>query len=175
MGGNLVLIGFMGSGKTTVGKRVARLLGAPFVDLDDRIRELTGRTIPELFELNGEDGFRAFESAALAQALAAAGQVIAVGGGAPVVEANWRLIRDGNLVVRLNASMPETLRRLGSGEGRPLAGGGAEERSQRLEDLLARREARYAEAPHQVETSGRHPAAIAAEVVEIAHREGLGP
>jgi shikimate kinase len=173
-GGNLVLIGFMGSGKSSVGALVAERLAAGFVDVDAAIEEMTGLSVPEMFERYGEDGFRSFESAALAQALGGTRQVVAVGGGAPVADPNWKLISEGNVVVRLKASMAETLRRLGEGRGRPLAGGGPAEQVQRLTGLLSKREDRYVQARFQVDTTGRDLESVAEEVADIARRQGFG-
>jgi shikimate kinase len=176
--GNLVLVGFMGSGKSTVGALVAQSLGVEFIDLDNRIEEVTGKTIEAIFEEQGEARFRVFESANLARALAAGGQVIAVGGGAVMDDRNWELIGDGNLVVRLRASDDATLERLGGGDLRPLAGSGKlrddPEAAQRLLRLAAGREPRYAEAAHQVDTTGRAVSEVAAEVATIGRAAGIG-
>lgn len=178
MRGNLVLVGFMGSGKSAVGARVAEALGLTFVDLDQRIEELTGMSIDAIFEQQGEARFRALENASLARALAERRCVVAVGGGAVMDDANWALVRDGNIVVRLKASPAATLARLGGGEGRPLAGGGGLREDPDLRARLMRladtRESRYAEAAHQVDTTGRSVDDVAAEVAAIATDAGMG-
>jgi shikimate kinase len=175
---NLVLVGFMGSGKSSVGRLVAAAQGVDFIDLDQRIEEMTGQSIEALFEQQGEARFRNFESAALARALAEGGRVIAVGGGAVMDEHNWALIRDGNLVVRLLASDEATLERLGDGEARPLAGAGRlkdqPELQRKLLTLAAARESRYASAAVQLDTTGRSIAAVAAEVSALARAAGIG-
>src|SRR5215207_3576802 len=79
---NLILVGFSCSGKTTLGRHVARRLRLTFVDSDRYIEELTGRTIPEIFREDGEPGFRAIERDAIAQILAERNQVVSTGGGA---------------------------------------------------------------------------------------------
>jgi shikimate kinase len=178
MARNLVLVGFMGSGKSSVGRLVAASQGVDFVDLDQRIEEMTGQSIEAIFEQQGEARFRNFESAALARALAAGGSVVAVGGGAVMDDHNWALIQSGNLVVRLKASDEATLDRLGDGEARPLAGAGKlrdqPELQQKLLTLAAAREGRYAEAQLQVETTGRSIEAVAAEVADLARAAGIG-
>ena len=178
MAKNLVLVGFMGSGKSSVGRLVADARGVAFIDLDQRIEEMTGQTIEAIFEQQGEARFRNFESAALARALADGGSVVAVGGGAVMDDHNWALIQDGNLVVRLRASDAETLARLGDGQARPLAGAGRlrdqPELQQRLMGLAAGRESRYAEAAVQLDTTGRSIEAVAAEVAEMARAAGIG-
>jgi shikimate kinase len=176
--GNLVLVGFMGSGKSAVGALVAEALGVDFIDLDQRIEELTGKSIEAIFEEQGEARFRVFESANLARALAGGGQVIAVGGGAVMDDHNWELIREANVVVRLRASDEATLERLAGGELRPLAGAGKlrddPEAARKLLRRAAGREPRYAEAEHQVETTGRAVIEVAAEVATIARGAGIG-
>jgi shikimate kinase len=177
MAKNLVLVGFMGSGKSSVGPLVAAALQVDFVDLDQRIEEMTGQTIEQIFDQQGEARFRNFESAALARALDGGG-VVAVGGGAVMDDRNWALIQDGNLVVRLRASEEATLERLGEGQARPLAGAGRLKDQpglqQRLVGLAAGREPRYAEAAVQIDTTGRSIDDVAVEVAELATRAGIG-
>jgi len=178
LAGNLVLVGFMGSGKSTVGRLVAAALGVEFIDLDERIEEMTGKSIEAIFEEQGEARFRIFESANLARAVAGAGQVIAVGGGAVMDDRNWAMVCEGNVVVRLRASDGATLERLAGGELRPLAGAGKlrddPEAAQRLLRLAAGREPRYAEAEHQVDTTGREVGEVAGEVTAIARGARIG-
>jgi shikimate kinase len=178
MAKNLVLVGFMGSGKSSVGRLAAAAQGVDFIDLDDRIEEMTGQSIEAVFEQQGEARFRNFESAALARALAGGGSVVAVGGGAVMDDRNWALIQDDNLVVRLRASDAATLERLGDGMARPLAGAGRLRDQpglqQRLLSLAAARESRYSEAAIQLETTGRSIEAVAAEVAELARAAGIG-
>jgi len=177
MPASLVLVGFMGSGKSAAGRRAAELLDVEFVDLDARIEEMTGKSIEAIFEEQGEARFRVFESAVLAQVLAGGGRVVAVGGGAVMDDGNWALIRDGNVVVRLKASDEATLERLDGGELRPLAGGGKlrdrPEARDRLLRLAAGREPRYAEAPHQLDTTGRNIDEVAAELAAVARGAGI--
>src|SRR4051812_50160205 len=95
MVGPIVLVGLMGSGKTTVGKKVARLVGRPFADADVELEARTGRTVADWFASDGEDGFRAAEADVLAALLAQtdpASAVIATGGGVVVIEANRRAL-----------------------------------------------------------------------------------
>src|SRR5258708_25332510 len=169
----------MASGKSTVGRIVADQLDVEFIDLDEMVEGMTGKTIAELFDQQGEARFRRFESAALAQALAGDGKVVAVGGGAVIDDLNWTLIvKGGNVVVRLTAAGEEILRRLEGGGGRPLAGGGRlRERPDLREDLLRlaeAREPRYQQAAHQVDTTGREVAEVAVEVAAIAREAGVG-
>lgn len=120
---NLVLVGFSCSGKTTLGRNLARRLRLRFVDSDRYLEEMTGRSIPDIFREDGEIAFREIEAEAIAQITAERRQVISTGGGAFVNEANRDALRNGNLVVHLQVR-PETvvdrLRNSRSGRPRPL-------------------------------------------------------
>ena len=117
---NLVLIGPMGAGKTSIGKRLAARLGLAFVDCDHRLEEVTGAAVPLIFECEGEAGFRARESALIADLMRGRGQLIATGGGAVLAEANRRALRERGFVVWLQASVPQQLERLARDRHRPL-------------------------------------------------------
>lgn len=124
--GNLVLVGFSCSGKTTLGRNLAHRLRLKFVDSDKYIEEKTGRTVPDIFQEDGEAAFRAIEREVLAEIMAASDQVVSTGGGAFVDPHNRDLLRNGNLVVHLQVR-PETvvdrLRNSRSGRPRPLLEG----------------------------------------------------
>ena len=172
---HVVLVGFMASGKSTVGARVAELLDRPFVDVDARIEEMTSTSIAELFAEFAEPRFRVFEAAVVAQALGGAPAVVAAGGGAPLDDASWRLMNHGNLTVHLDVDVDTVMARLGAGEERPLAGAGldTDARRQHLDELLRRRAARYAEAMVRLDAS-RPVEDVAADVVAAAREAGLG-
>lgn len=120
---NLILVGFSCSGKTTLGRNVARRLRLTFVDTDRFIEEVTGRTIPEIFRDEGEAHFRAIEREAIEHIMQERNQVVSTGGGAFVDLDNRQRLRDGNLVIHLQVR-PETvvdrLRNSRSGRPRPL-------------------------------------------------------
>lgn len=104
----LVLTGFMGAGKSTVGRALAARLGWKFLDLDEYLEQRTGSTIPALFALHGESKFRRLESSALASALFHTSTVIALGGGTPEIHANRLLLEQtpGTLTIFLDAPFP---------------------------------------------------------------------
>jgi shikimate kinase len=131
---HVVLVGMMGSGKTTVGEALASRLGARFIDSDDQVERATGRTVREIFESDGEGAFRKLEADALAAALASEERaVIAAAGGVVLDRANRELLQRGATVVWLRAR-PEVLsRRVERGDHRPLLGDDALEALQRLE------------------------------------------
>ncbi len=120
---NLFLIGPMGAGKTTVGKRLARELDLHFIDLDQAIENHTGAPIPLIFELEGEAGFRKREAEQLARAAQGEQQLIATGGGAVLLEENRNRMRQNGLVLYLKTSVDEQLRRLRHDKKRPLLQG----------------------------------------------------
>ena len=155
---NVVLVGFMGTGKSTVGPILARLLNRPFVDLDDEIVKDAGRPIPEIFAQEGEDGFRKRESRVLRRTLGRDDCVVAVGGGAARNGANWELIQKGNRVVALTAEPGELARRLNGSTDRPLLQPDA---PTAIASLLKDRVRRYFEADLVVSTDGVAPEVIA--------------
>lgn len=157
---NIVLTGFMGTGKTTVGQLVADFLGWSFVDADDEIIERTGLTIPQIFERDGEIGFRRIESI-VCQSLAARSQtVIATGGGMLVNEANRELMIASGLVVCLVTDVEVLAKRLRHDRNRPLAQGD-------WRALMERRKAAYNSIPHQVDTTQKSPPQVAREIVTL--------
>lgn len=149
--GHIVLVGLMGSGKTSVGRVLARRLDRRFVDLDKRIVAGVGLSIPEIFDRDGEEGFRALESVTLGSVLAEDEPlVLATGGGAVVRPENVELLRSAGVVVWLRGT-PETLAgRVGEGKGRPLLTSGEESIVDRLSRLAAERADAYRAAAHHV-------------------------
>ena len=119
----IVLIGFMGTGKTTVGRELADLTGLPFVDLDLEIGRQQGMTIPEIFATEGEKGFRRHESAALKRLADSPPCVLATGGGIVTCEENWPLLHRLGTVVYLRTRWATLQVRLADPAGRPLADG----------------------------------------------------
>jgi len=118
---NILLIGFMGSGKSTVGRSLAQRLGYDFVDLDQQLVEIEGRSIPEIFAENGEIWFRDRESAVLAEQMSRAATVFATGGGIVGREQNRDLMKQLGTVVYLRVSWATLQNRLSCSSGRPLA------------------------------------------------------
>jgi shikimate kinase / 3-dehydroquinate synthase len=167
---NVVLVGFMGSGKSTVGPHLAKRLARPFVDLDDVIAADAGRSVSEIFSTEGEAGFRERESRCLQRALERDGFVVAVGGGAPMRQENWSRIRDGNWVVALTAEPAELARRLDGSTERPLLHRNG---SSAIDSLLPARLPRYLEADLVVRTDGLDPVEVAERVKSRLAGEGL--
>lgn len=117
----IYIIGFMGSGKTTAGKKLALLLGWSFIDLDKKIEEHTGKTIPEIFSQHGEDYFREIESLVLRNLINRTDTIISTGGGTPCHRDNMDVMLDTGLTVYLKLTPVQLKKRLtGSKTERPL-------------------------------------------------------
>lgn len=115
-----MLIGLMGSGKTTIGRVLARRLGRPFLDVDHEIIRRTGVSIPTIFDLEGEVGFRRWESATIASICACGGQVIATGGGAVMESANRSALKSSGWIVYLDVPVIQLHERTRNDVNRPL-------------------------------------------------------
>ncbi len=162
---NLILIGPMGAGKTSIGRRLAERLGLRFVDVDHLVVERAGADIPTLFEHVGEAGFRERERAALALALAGEGQVVSTGGGAVLSAENRRLMRERGFVVHLHVGVEGQLRRVGHDRNRPLLR--RPDRDRALRELAAVRDPLYAEvADLRHDTEGLSPGRATTELIE---------
>lgn len=166
---NLILVGFMGTGKTTVGVALADSLGIAHKDLDHAIIEEAGCSIPELFARHGEAYFRDLESRLLSQLLDNGPQVLTTGGGAVLRKQNVEVMLAKGTVIALHASEEELIRRLENDTSRPLLAGGVAER---VRTLLAERAGAYDFAPIQVDTTEKSLQAVVdeirAQVVESA-------
>lgn len=126
---NIVLCGFMGSGKTVVGKELAKIMGRRFVDTDQLVEARSGVSIPAIFQVHGEDYFRELERAACAEAAEIPNCVISTGGGALTFDENVRTLRTTGKIVLLDASFEVICQRVGNGANRPfISGSGARPR-----------------------------------------------
>lgn len=163
-----VLVGLPGTGKSTVGKRLARILGVPFADTDELVQRATGRTVPELFEIEGEDAFRTVEADTVASALGSFDGVLALGGGAVTTPRTRAAIAaSGVPVVRLQAPIAVLTARVGDARTRPLLRSGP---SERLAELAAEREPAYQDvATMTVATDQRTPGQVAATIAARLH------
>ena len=162
----ITLTGFMGSGKTTVGKVLADFLGCPFMDLDELIVKKAGKSIPDIFAQDGEAAFRQLEARILRQQVekyAESTVVLALGGGAVLAPASAALLHEKTVCIYLRASLETLLARLaGETAGRPLADDAIAER-------LAAREPLYEETAHViVDTDGLSPDEVADEIIITA-------
>jgi shikimate kinase len=165
----VALIGFMGSGKSTVGALLARRLGWEFVDVDALVEAEAGATIADIFTAHGEDHFRTLESAGLRALASRTGLVVAAGGGAPLRESNrWFFTADGTAVFHLHVPLEGALARAGEGRTRPLLTRGADEVRRLYEERLPR----YRELGIEIATDGRSPGNVADEIAaRVAPRQ----
>ena len=118
--GNLVLVGMMGAGKSTMGRVLAKHTGRRFVDSDVEIQNRTGVTIPHIFDVEGEGGFRQRESSVIEEILEANNIVLATGGGAILAEYNRTLLQSSGIVIYLQANVNELWQRTRHDKNRPL-------------------------------------------------------
>jgi shikimate kinase len=156
----IVLVGFMGAGKTTVGQLLADRLGVPFLDTDQVIEQRAGCAVPEIFRTQGEPAFREMERSVIADLLAGPDAVLSVGGGAAEHPATREVLRTAP-VAYLRVGYDEALARVGGDEGRPMLARPG------LPDLYARRLAVYESvASLTIDTDGRTPSEVAAEIAQ---------
>ena len=158
----VALLGFMGSGKSVVGALLAERTGAPFHDLDRMIEDEAAMPIPEIFARGGEAAFRALETRVLPGALES-GAVVALGGGALISDANWRLVNELSSTVYLEVPFDVMWKRIRKVPGRPLASGRSRDEVQALFEL---RRPRYEQAQHRVD-GDRPPRVVADEVIKL--------
>jgi shikimate kinase len=162
---NIFLVGPMGSGKTAVGKQLARRLRLPFVDSDQEIERRTGVDIPFIFDKEGEEGFRARESAVILELAAGSGLVLSTGGGAILRPENREALRAGGTVVYLETSIARQAERVRRSDHRPLLAGAADPAA-RLAELMAHRAPLYAGVAHlTVRTDGSRVQDLAERII----------
>lgn len=151
--GNLILVGMMGSGKTTMGRALARHLDKTFVDSDEEIQKRTGVTIPHIFDIEGEAGFRQRESAAIRDLVERDDMVLATGGGAVLAEQNRALLQRNGIVIYLKASVHDLWQRTRHDRSRPLLQ--TADPHAKLAELFQQRDPLYREVADIVIHSGK--------------------
>ncbi len=173
--GSIYLIGFSGTGKTLSGIRAAEMLRMPFVDMDDLIQYRTRKSIPEIFEEDGEEAFRDMETRLLEELSQKSSRVVSTGGGTPVRKANRQIMSATGIIVLLTAS-PETIhRRLVSRSSRsntlrPLLGSDAP--VEKVEELLSSREEAYSCAHASINTEKMTHDQVAREIERVWLQSG---
>ena len=162
---NLILVGPMGAGKSTIGRLLAKELHLPFKDSDKEIEVRTGANIPWIFDKEGEPGFRDRETAMIVELSHENGIVLATGGGAVMRPENRLALRNGGRVVYLHASIEQQVARTSRDRNRPLLRNANPEKI--LRDLLAIRDPLYREiADLVVETDERPPRMVVLDILE---------
>jgi shikimate kinase len=162
---NIVLVGFMGSGKTTVGRLIAEKTGMPLIDMDTLIEERAGKTINEIFADEGEAHFRSLERALVRELAATEGNIISTGGGIVLNPANIADFENTGLVVCLLVDAETVLDRVRHDTTRPLLAG---DKEARILQLLESRRSLYESIRHRIDTSGRpSPVPTAEEIIDL--------
>ena len=162
---SIVLVGFMGAGKTTVGGELAALTGRTFCDLDSEIVRSEGMSISEIFEKRGESGFRDLETSALQSIIGRKGLVVATGGGVVERSENWPLLRAAGRIIYLQANWECLRQRIGCGSARPLVR--QQDGWSQVKALFLRREPLYLQADFVVNTDGMDARQVAVVVAEL--------
>ncbi len=162
---NIVLVGFMGSGKTTVGRLVSEATGMPLLDMDSMIVEREGRSINAIFSEDGEPYFRALERALVQELAATEGNIVSTGGGIVLNPENIADFEKTGLVVCLLVDAPTVLERIRHDTSRPLLAG---DKEARILQLLESRRRLYESIAHRIDTSGRpSPIPTAQEIIAL--------
>ena len=160
----VILTGFMGSGKSSVGKVLAEKLSCRFIDLDAEIVAAAGLSINEIFARDGEDAFRGLECAQLERILSSGEEcVIATGGGVVIRQQNRELMRKRGVIVNLKVTLEQVLDRLQGCSERPLLAG--EKAPERVRVLMEGREQLYADADIRIDTNGKSVEDVAAVIL----------
>jgi shikimate kinase len=169
---NIVLIGLMGAGKTTIGRKLALRLGREFVDTDHEIEARSGASVATIFELEGEEGFRRRESKMLLQVMQVGQQVVTTGGGAPIRPENRPVISKG-FVIYLEADPRQLWQRLRMDQSRPLLSQSSDPKAT-LEKLHADRDPIYRQLANCIVTSTRGSMGqVLAQIEQELRRAGL--
>jgi shikimate kinase len=161
---NIVLTGFMGTGKSTVGKLLAEQLAYEFVDTDDWIVTRNGRSVADIFREEGEVAFREWERTASLTLANREGAVIATGGRLMLDEENAAALMENGRVFCLIAKPDEIVARVGGGEKRPLLA--VADPAARIQELLDQRQDGYGRFP-QISTTGKTPQQVAQEIIDV--------
>ena len=167
MKSNIVLIGFMGTGKTSIGKILATKFGCAFVDLDHKIEADNKMSIPKIFKKYGEDHFRKLEKEAVKEVTQRRGIVIATGGGTIKDPENLRLLKESGVVICLTASVDEILFRTEQEGNRPVLDKKDKDQGDRraaIEKLLEERKEFYDQADYKIDTTNWSPMQIIEDI-----------
>ena len=168
---NIILCGFMATGKSSVGKKLAAMLSYAFLDMDALIEAEAGMTIPQIFSSQGEPAFRALESRMVERLAGRSGCVIATGGGTIVNRKNLENLKRIGVVISLTANLQTILSRVGSGDDRPMLAGG--DTAQRIRTLMEQRAEVYGRADIVVDTSSFSIDEAAQHIVTLLQRLGF--
>ncbi|MGC2423290.1 MAG: shikimate kinase [Nitrospirota bacterium] len=162
---NITLVGFMGTGKTTVGRILAKKLGYRFIDVDEEIEREQGVSITHIFSKMGEPYFRQLERGLIKTLSLREGLIISAGGGAVVDENNVEAMKQGGALVCLTARPDEIMKRVGNSSNRPLLQ--VPDPMAKIMELMGKREPFYSKADFMVDTTTMTPEEVAGEVIRL--------
>lgn len=168
---NIILVGFMGSGKTTIAMKLSHRLKMRYVSTDDMIEKKEKATINEIFIRKGEDHFRDVESECLREACAMENVVIDTGGGVVLRDENWANMKEGGITLCLKADEDTIMARTKKYKHRPLLN--VEDPKQRIRSLLAKRASFYLKADHCVDTGSLTINQVVDKIADIAQKDNL--
>lgn len=163
---NIYLTGFMGTGKSTIGRELARFLGKKFVDMDELIEKRLGMTVSEIFDQKGEEFFREQEKIVARELAEQTGRVVATGGGTMLDEEIRRLFVGTGLIICLFTEKDQLIQRLKRTDKRPLLRGGEEKVAEKVEQLLEERKDAYSEFSIRVNTTNMTPQEVAKKIID---------
>ena len=163
---NIVLVGLMGSGKSSIGRTIAKKLNRRFIDTDRYIERKAGQTTAEIFNDGGEDKFRIFEKEVIKKISQYVGIVVATGGGALKDPENFRYLKESGWIIALYASPATLYKRIEGKRVRPLLLN-EEDPVKKLEEIFNARKTMYAQADFQVDTEGKEIDQIADEIIDL--------
>lgn len=167
---NIFLVGPMGAGKTCVGRQLAKALNCQFIDSDKEIEARTGVTIPTIFEIEGESGFRSRETQMIEELTERKNIVLATGGGAVLNADNRQHLKQRGCVIYLHASIDQLLKRTSRDKNRPLLQ--TNNPRQKIEELMAHRDPLYREtADHIIDTNGKSVKLVVDNILSLPMSE----
>jgi shikimate kinase len=167
---NIVLTGFMGTGKTAVGRELAQLLDMKLIDVDMEIERVARMTINEIFKQSGEHRFREIETDMIRRLSGNQNVIISTGGGAVLKKENMDILKENGIIICLAATPETILQRTGSNRDRPLLQ--IENPSERIRELLDFRRPFYEQADILIDTNDKNPLQIAREIMEKLEDRG---
>lgn len=166
---NIILIGFMGTGKSTVGKRLANSLGWSFLDTDAEIEKLTGLCIADIFKRHGETRFRSEEALLVKRLKDRKESVIATGGGTVLNPENWKELSQYGIIIALYAPLKEIYERIGQRNDRPLLKGSRRE----VEKLWVERQPIYEKADYVIDTAEKSIDEVVEEIILVIKGDAM--
>jgi len=162
---NIILIGFMGTGKTIIGRKLADRLNWDFIDTDSEVERVTGKTIPQIFKQFGESRFRSEEKLVVRKLGKRKHLVVATGGGTVLDSENVACLRENGILICLTANLETILKRVKAGQSRPLLSG-KEDLKQKIEELLSVRSQAYSAADINIDTSFDKPDQVVEKIIQ---------